>query len=151
MCAKKRPLESGLFVSLGAVEASCGATGALLADVGSGSGFATSGGGVFLLHGGLAAHLDAAFFVDADALGGDDVAGLHHVFGLVDTEVSELANVDEAVFLAAEVHEGTEVRRADNAARVELADFDLLELAADHFDCAAWSQAMAWLYRDSGR
>lgn len=49
--------------------------------------------GVLFLHGGLAVHLDAAFFVDTDALGGDHVARFDHVL-VVDAEVSELADWD---------------------------------------------------------
>ena len=78
-----------------------------------------------------AAHFHAAFFIDADALGGNDVAGFDDVFDLIDAEVCEFRDVDEPVAAWEELHEGTEVSGADDAAGVGGTHFGFGEDVAD--------------------
>ena len=78
----------------------------------------TRGLGIPLLHGGLAAELDAALVVDADAFHPDRVADFHDVFGSVDTEVRKLGDVAKAVLSGEDLNEGTELLGGDDRALV---------------------------------
>ncbi len=79
-----------------------------------------------------AGHFYAAFFVDSEALGGDDVAFLDDVFDVFGAAFGEFGNVDESVFTRKHFHEGTELGDGNDLAGVNLAHFDFLEHAVDH-------------------
>ena len=85
-------------------------------------------------HGSLAAEADPALFVDADAFDPDDIAHLDDVFGGLDPEIGELADVDEAVLAGEDFDEGAEFLDGDDLASVDLADLDF---GGDGFDAFA--------------
>ena len=89
-------------------------------------------GGFLVAEPGAAGHFHAAFFVDSEALGGDDVAFLDDVFNVFGAAFGEFGDVDESVLAGEHFHEGAELGDGNNLAGVNLAHFDLLEHALDH-------------------
>src|SRR5438309_6711649 len=85
---------------------------------------------VDLLH----AELDLAAIVEAEDLDLDRVADVDDVGDLADALRRKLADVDEAVLGAEEVHEGTEVDDLDDLAVVDDAELRLGDDAADPVD-----------------
>ena len=55
-------------------------------------------GGLLVAEPGAAGHFHAAFFVDSEALGGDDVAFFDDVFNVFGAAFGEFGDVDESVF-----------------------------------------------------
>src|SRR5215471_15837796 len=80
---------------------------------------------VALSHGGFAGEPNPAFFIHAQALDPDFIAHLDDVFGLLDSEVGQLADVDQAVFAWQKFDERAEVLNGDHLATVDFADFGL--------------------------
>ena len=60
----------------------------------------------------------ASLIIDADALDPNLVANLDDIFGLLDAEVREFADVDEAIPARQEFHEGAEFFDRDHFAAV---------------------------------
>ena len=81
---------------------------------------------------GAAGHFHAAFFVDSEALGGDDIAFFDDVFDVFGAAFGKFGDVDESVFTREHFHEGAELGDRNDLAGVNLAHFDLLEHAVDH-------------------
>ena len=79
-----------------------------------------------------AGHFHAAFFVNSEALGGDDVAFFDDVFNVFGAAFSEFGDVDESIFTREHFHERAELGDGNNLAGVNLAHFDFLEHAVDH-------------------
>lgn len=66
---------------------------------------------------------DAAFLIDAEAFHPDLIAEFDDVFGLLDAEVGEFADMDEAVLAGQELDERAKVFDGNNFAAINLADF----------------------------
>src|SRR4051812_17378065 len=91
--------------------------------------------GLEVLAGGLIDHLHRqprlAAVVEAEQLDLDLVAFLDDVGGLLHARRSELADVDQAILGAEEVHEGAELHHLDHGTLVDLAD---LRIGGDRLD-----------------
>ena len=81
---------------------------------------------------GAAGHFHATFFVDSEALGGDDVAFFDDVFNVFGAAFGEFRDVDESVLAREHFHECAELGDGNHLAGVNLAHFDFLEHAIDH-------------------
>ena len=81
---------------------------------------------------GAAAHFHAAFFIDAEALGGDDLAFFDDVLDVFGAAFGQFGDVDEAVLAGQHFHERAEGGDGNDLAGVDLAHFDFLEHALDH-------------------
>jgi hypothetical protein len=81
---------------------------------------------------GAARHFHAALFIDAEALGGDDIALLDDVLDILGAAFGQLGDVDEAVLAGQHFHERAEGGDGNDLAGVNLAHFDFLEHALDH-------------------
>src|SRR5436190_13371282 len=79
--------------------------------------------GITVGHGCLAGEADTAFFINAQAFDPDFIAHFDDVFGLLDAEVGELADVNEAVFAGQEFDKRAEILNRDHLAAVDLVDF----------------------------
>ena len=82
---------------------------------------------------GAAGHFYAAFFVDSEALGGNDVAFFDDVFDVFGAPFGEFGDVDESIFTWEHFHEGAELGDGNDLASVNLAHFDFLEHALEAF------------------
>src|SRR6266849_5401891 len=86
---------------------------------------------VDLLH----AELDLAAVVEAEDLDLHLVAHLYHIGDFPDTLRCQLADVDETVLGAEEIHEGAKIDDLDDLAVVDDAELGLRDDAADPVDC----------------
>src|SRR5277367_2685225 len=75
-----------------------------------------------VFHRGLAGEADAAFFIHAQAFDPDFIAHLDDVFGLLDAEIREFADVDQAIPAGDEFHKRTEFLDRHDLAAINLAD-----------------------------
>src|SRR5437762_42110 len=80
------------------------------------------------------AELDLAAVVEAEDLDLDGVADLDHVGHLADALRRQLADVDEPVLRAEEVHESAEIHHLHNLAVVDYALFGFGDNAPDPLD-----------------
>jgi len=80
---------------------------------------------VALSHGSSTGEPDPAFFIYAQALDPDFIAELDDILGLLDAEVCQFADMDEAVFAGQEFHKGAEVFDGYDLAAIDLADLSL--------------------------
>ena len=69
---------------------------------------------------GAAGYFHAAFFVDSEALGGDDVAFFDHVFDFFGAAFGEFGDVDESVFTRKHFHESAKLGDGNHLAHLEL-------------------------------
>src|SRR5204862_2115005 len=79
--------------------------------------------GVAISHGRFARQADAAFFVHAQTFDPDFIAHFDDVFGLLDAEVGEFADVNKPVLAGQELDERAEVLDRDYAASIDLVNF----------------------------
>src|SRR5262249_21989443 len=82
----------------------------------------------------LHAELDLAAIIHADALHLDHIADLDHIGDLLDAVRRQLADMDQPVAGAEEIHEGTELHDLDDLAGIDDADLRLRDDAADPVD-----------------
>src|SRR6266404_7484781 len=79
---------------------------------------------VLLGHRRAAAELDAAPVIDPQDLDPRFIAELQYVFHLVDTMVGDFADMQEAIPVGHDLHEGAEFLDTNDLATVNLADLD---------------------------
>ncbi len=91
-------------------------------------------GGFLVAELGAAGHFHAAFFVNTEALGGDDVTLFDDVADVLGAAFGQLGDVDEAVFAGEHFHEGAELGDGNNLAGVTLTLFDFFECAVDSLE-----------------
>src|SRR5688572_30750174 len=132
---------AAVAAAFAAFAAFAGFVGLGLVFAGGGVGHGFGVGGVFFVghffvalgHGGFAREADAAFFVDAEALDPNFVAHFDDVFGLLDAEVGEFADVDKAVLAREEFDEGAEFLDGDDFAAIDFARLGFGGHAGDGF------------------
>ncbi len=76
-------------------------------------------------HSGFAGKTHPALFIHPQALHPNLVTKLNDVFGLLDAEIGQLADVHQAVFARQEFNERTKVLNRNDFAAIDLADFSL--------------------------
>src|SRR5262249_24209186 len=76
---------------------------------------------------------DTAFLVHTEAFDPDFIAHLDDVFGLLDAEVRQFADVNQAVFAREELDEAAKFLDRDNFAPIDLADLGFSSHAFDRF------------------
>src|SRR5689334_17920609 len=88
-------------------------------------------------HRGFAREFHAALLVDAEAFDPDFIAHLDDIFGLLDAEVGQFADVAQAVLAREEFDEAAKFLNGDNLATVDLSDLGFgghaFDFAAGHF------------------
>src|SRR3954469_16766977 len=81
---------------------------------------------------GFQSQFDRALVVNPDAFQPEHLADLGDIFGAIHAEVSQLGNVNKAVFAREHFDERAEFFDRDNATMIGLADFNLARHAADN-------------------
>jgi hypothetical protein len=94
--------------------------------------FSLGFGGLLLAEPGAARHFHAAFFIDTDAFGGDQIALLDDVLDMLRAAFGQFGDVDQAVLAGEYLHERAEGGDGHDLAGVNLVDLDLLEHPLDH-------------------
>src|ERR1041385_888241 len=88
---------------------------------------------VAISHGGLAGEADTALLIHAEAFDPDFIAEFDDVFGLLDAEVGQFADMAEAVLAGQELNEGAEFLDRHHLAAIGLADLGFGGHAGDGF------------------